>query len=227
MFQDHYVGWRNARISTTLHLVGPDFFKGRSILELGAGFAEIGDFFQSNFDCQVTSSEGRLEHVEIIRTKIMNGEYSPKLLVRHDNMEHVFNTDTKYDIIIHWGLLYHLSDVELHLKDILQHTDYIFLETEVCDSLEDVCLKVTECGYDQAISNTGSRPSPRYVERILDENGFNFELIKSNTLNSSIHIYDWDHDPHRRVLFHHGLRRFWVCWRKTCNNPLRDQNSVV
>lgn len=42
----------------------------------------------------------------------------------------------KYDICVHWGLLYHLNEIETHLEKIATICDVLLLETEVCD---DIC----------------------------------------------------------------------------------------
>ena len=120
----------------------------------------------------------------------------------------------KYDIIVHWGLLYHLQEIEKHLENIAEHCDILLLETEVSDSSEDTFfIQTEEKGYDQAFHSIGIRPSPSYVEKILDKNGFHFKLIKDPILNSSFHRYDWEIQDTKT--WRQGLRRFWICWKKT------------
>jgi tRNA A58 N-methylase Trm61 len=96
MFSGHYEGWRKSRISTTLDLVQDGFFDGKSILEVGAGYADVGNYFQTNFDCRVTSYEGRREHVEVIKSRIESGLYSPKLIVQ-THMDSSFASSSHQD----------------------------------------------------------------------------------------------------------------------------------
>ena len=126
---------------------------------------------------------------------------------------------TKYDIILHWGVLYHLSEIEKHLAKISPKCDVLLLETEVCDSDDSAFFITTnEEGYDQAFNGTGIRPSPAYVEKVLEKNGFQFRLVKDPILNSGFHSYDWD--VNNTNTWTGGLRRFWICW-KDVDSPLK------
>lgn len=222
LFDGHYDGWRKSRIETTLNLVKDGFFNHKKILEVGAGHAHIGNFFQSQFDCQVTSSDGRSEHVEVIKNKIASGEYSPKLLVRQDDMDKQFVSDSRFDVLIHWGLLYHLSDIPKHMTDILQYVDYVFLETQ-CNNENVDYITCAKSGYDQALNGIGSRASPVSIEKILDDIGFHFKAITSPTLNHMFHIYGWEYGKIYTPDI--ALRRYWVCWRKGCECPLDSKVS--
>jgi hypothetical protein len=92
------------------------------------------------------------------------------------------------------------------------------LETEVCDSDDkDFHIITNENGYDQAFNNIGIRPSPPYIESLLDNNGFQFKMIKDPILNSDFHCYDWD--VKNSETWRPGLRRFWICW-KNIDSPL-------
>ena len=108
----------------------------------------------------------------------------------------------------------------MHLEKVSQKCNILLLETEVSDS-DDIhfYIQTNENGYDQAINNQGIRPSPHYVENILEKNGFQFTLIKDPILNSDFHCYDWDINNSKT--WTHGLRRFWICW-KNINSPLVD-----
>lgn len=223
MFDEHYVGWRENRINTTINSLAEGFFNNKSVLEIGCGYGYIGNYFQTHYDCHVTCSEGREEHIQVIKQKIASGEFSDKLTVRKDNCEEPFVFEKRYDVLIHWGLLYHISNIERHLKDILKNVDCVLLETEVCDSLDDVCFSVREEGYDQSMHMQGSRPSPRYVERLLEENGFEHQMLKLGSLNYMFHTYDWEHTNCNQ--WGHGLRRFWVCWKKGTESPMKTQKK--
>lgn len=78
------------------------------------------------------------------------------------------------------GVLCHINEIEKHLENICKNSDYLLLETEVCDSEGLYIIKTNENGYDQAYNNIGTRPSQKYIENILTN--FNFIMIKDKIL---------------------------------------------
>jgi hypothetical protein len=214
MFVGHYDGWRNSRMNGVKKYIKPHYFNNKTLLELGCGYADIGNIF-SRLGAIVTSSDGREEHLRVVNQRY---PHIRTLLIDGDNI----NALEKYDIIVHWGLLYHLKEIETHLEKVLQKCNVLLLETEVSDSDDkDFYIKTNEDGPDQALNNQGIRPSPNYVESILEKNGFRFKLIKDPILNSGFHCYDWEITNSNT--WRHGLRRFWICWRidsPVCENTL-------
>lgn len=214
MFDGHYNDWINSRLNCIYKYTKTGFFKSKSLLELGCGYAHIGNEF-SNLGAFVTSSDARQEHLTIVNNLY---PHIHTLLIDCDEILEI----NKYDIILHWGVLYHINNVDIHLEDVLKKCDVLLLETIVSDSeKDDTCVKLSEKGYDQAFNNIGSRPSTSYVEKQLEKNGFLFRLIKDPILNSTFHLYDWETDSKKDMT--HGdlsLRRFWVCWRKDTESPL-------
>lgn len=210
MFTGHYDNWRISRMNGVKKYVLPNYFKSKTILELGCGHADVGNMF-CELGANVTSSDIRKEHLYNVTQKY------PKiktLLMDCDNV----NIKDKYDVIIHWGLLYHLKEIEIHLEKISQKCDVLLLETEVSDSDDPSFYILTkEQGNDQAYNNIGIRPSPSYIESVLEKNGFQFKLINDPILNADNHCYDWN--IANTKTWRHGLRRFWICW-KNIDSPL-------
>ena len=210
MFQSHYIDWRNSRMDGVKKYILPDYFKSKTMLELGCGHADIGNMFYE-LGGIVTSSDVRKEHLEIANQKYPN----IKTLLIDGNNDSI---DEKYDIIVHWGLLYHLNEIEIHLEKVSQKCDVLLLESEVSDSDDNRFFQlINENGYDQAYNTKGIRPSPSYVEYLLEKNGFQFKLVKDPILNSGFHYYDWDITNSKDWKW--GLRRFWICW-KNVESPL-------
>jgi SAM-dependent methyltransferase len=207
---DTYIGWRNSRISTIKKVLTPNFFKNKKILEVGCGYADISNSLIQEFEnVTITASEGRIEHLQEMERRQSRGILSNKIkLLHHDSDKPWKPENGEFDIIIHWGLLYHLEDPKSHLTDILKYTKCIILETEVCDSDEPVCQNLSETGYDQALNGKGSRPSAVYVENILRENNFSFERLDIPELNYDYHKYDWEAKNDGACFS--GMRRFWV-----------------
>lgn len=210
MFDDHYVNWQKSRIDTIEKYLGFEFFKNKSLSEIGCGYAFFGNFFNKFCD-KVSVSDARNEHIEIVKR-----EY-PDLKSSVMDVDGIF-TEEKTDILIDFGVLYHIKDVESHIKSFVNY-DYIILETEVVDSLEKENIHVNENGYDQAFNGIGSRPSQSVIENLLDLNGFDYIMIKDKITNSGMHIYDWDISDSKS--YRDGLRRFWICWNKNLHNPCR------
>ena len=131
------------------------------------------------------------------------------------NQNKIWELEKKFDIVIHWGVLYHLNDWKSDLISTLKHSDLIFLESEVSDS-DDVNfdLKIKEKdGYDQALDGIGSRPSANNVELFIKNLGFDIERFDDENLNSTFHQYNWK--VTNTNTWRHGLRRFWII--KKCN----------
>jgi len=190
--------------------ISPDYFKSKTLLELGCGYADLGNMF-SELGAVVTSCDVRKEHLDIVKQRY---PHIKTLLIDGNNDKN----EEKYDIILHWGVLYHLSEIEVHLEKVSQKCDVLLLETEVCDSDDpEFFISTNENGYDQAFNKKGIRPSPSYIENVLKRNGFQFKLIIDPILNSGFHCYDWNITNSKMSI--DGLRRFWICWKNT-NSPL-------
>ena len=212
-FRGHYDNWILSRMNCIRKYIIPDYFKNKLLLELGCGYGHIGHHFYE-LGAIVTSSDAREEHILVVNKLYPNIK---TLVFDCDN-----NIDIdKYNIIVHWGLLYHLHEIENHIAQIANKCDVLFLETEVSDSdSNSFYIQVDEFGYDQALNHKGIRPSPSYVEKELTKNGFQYKLIKDPILNSDIHIYDWD--INNTNIWRHGLRRFWICW-KNVESPIKQE----
>jgi len=196
-FDGHYIDWRKTRIDKILSIFGDEFFKGKTILELGAGYGDNGKIFE-NLGSIVTYAEGYIDNYNVIPGK--------KILLDQDIK---WNLGETFDIIIHWGVLYHLDNWEQDLECALQHSSCIFLESEVSDSDdENFEIKVNESGNDQAVNKIGSRPSANKIEKLLKNNGAKFTRYDDEDINSSFHCYNWE--VKNTKTWKSGLRRFWV-----------------
>jgi SAM-dependent methyltransferase len=209
-FDGHYVAWRESRMNGIKKYISSEYFKSKTMLELGCAHGDNGNMFYE-LGANVTCSDVRVEHLEVLKQKY---PHLNTLIIDGDNT----NIVDKYDIILHWGLLYHLHEIEKHLEHVSQKCDILLLETEVSDSDDkDFYISTDENGVDQAFNNKGIRPSESYVQEVLDKNGFSYKLIKDPILNCKYHTYDWDIQNSKT--WKHGLRRFWICW-KNVESPL-------
>ena len=100
MFQGHYIDWRTSRMNGVKKYILPSYFKSKTLLEVGCGHADVGNMFYE-LGADVTSSDVRKEHLDTVTHKY---PHIKTLLIDGDNN----SIKDKYDIIVHWGLLYHL-----------------------------------------------------------------------------------------------------------------------
>ncbi len=206
-FQVAYERWRAKRVQAILDHYGHSFFEGKTLLELGAGYGDIGNFF-SLLGAKVTCVEGRQKNAnQIIR------KYESLRAITYD-LNDGLPSKEHYDIIIHFGVLYHLKNPERSLRESCQCCDHLILETECSDSDDPYFLPTaqeTSYVFDQAIDGVGTRPSQAWVERILTEEKRSFERLFNARLNADGHFYDWPLKNTRQCP--RGQRRFWFVKR--------------
>ena len=216
-FSGHYVEWRERRIKAIIEHYGQEFFQNKTVLELGCGYGEIGAHFAS-LGAQVTCSDAREEHLNIVRQKY---PYIKTVLADLDK-EWVFN---RHDIIILMGVLYHLRDHKPVLEKACNYATYLILETEVCDYDDGLAVVKTfedADAYDQSFNKYGCRPSTKNIEHILNRSNMVYETIIDDRCNSSFHRYDWI--PENTGKYEHGQRRFWFAHQTALN--LKPDNST-
>lgn len=209
MFDGHYVEWRLKRVRALVEHYGAEWFCGRQVLELACGHGDIGAMLWT-LGADVTFLEGRPEHIEVLRQRM---PMLPANRTIVGNMEIGLGNlglSEHYDLIIHFGVLYHLRDWKPSLIDCLQRTKFLALETEVCDS-DDPNFEThrEETGYDQSVSGIGTRPSAEMIEREIRGGGMVLSRIVDNRCNANMHSYDWPVTNTGKIVL--GRRRMWFC----------------
>lgn len=194
--------WQINRVNLILSIYGEDFFKGKKILELAPFNGVIGACFNI-LGAQVDCIEGREENIQNIQYNF------PELHTSQGNLDSPDWDYGDYDIIINFGLYYHLEYYHTeHLINCINHCDLMFFETVVYDSNESTIYFRPEWGGDQSLSTNGGTPSTSYVEDIFKKKKVKYTKYTNNDLNHSGHHYDWEdtgkghYDP--------GSRRFWI-----------------
>jgi len=202
-FGGHYEPWIQARLQVIERHFGRDWFAGKSLLELGCGYAAIGEHFH-HLGANVTCVEARAEHVQFLR------EHKPFLhVVQHDLDSRDWPFEDDYDLILHTGVLYHLRHFDINLHQCLRSAQHIFLETEILDSSASEVVYVSEDqqGYDQSLNGVGCRPSAAHLEELIASKSGSFERCFSAELNAEFHCYDWPVTDSKT--WKHGQRRAW------------------
>jgi SAM-dependent methyltransferase len=214
LFDYSYEKWRIKRINKILEVYGIDYFTNKNVLELGSGHGEIGAFF-AELGANVLCLDGREQNVNFANLKHRKLNNFKCLQF---NLENDFMEFGRFDLIINFGLLYHLTNVDAHLNCCFKMSDDIFLETVVSDSTDlykIFYIKENKDIDEEALEGTGSRPSPFYVERIANENNFEVKRYFSSDLNvrdllgRNLFTYDWVHRNDNR----HGGWELRRCWR--------------
>jgi len=205
-YDNGYYDWQTKRIGFLIDLYGKEFFVGKKILELGCFKGGISILLQN-----LITSSGSLTSVEGLKENYDDCVKTyPSLRFIHGD-EDFPETDTwayddHYDIIVHWGLLYHLQHPIASIQRCLKHCDKLFLETLIIDSTEPIKLvyEKNEWGTDQSIHNIGTRCNTEYVENIFKH--LSFKRYDDSRLNSGGQPhYDWTPTNSGEI-----FRRFWI-----------------
>lgn len=200
---NYHSEWQNARIKYLIDTYGVDFFKNKTILELGSCNGYIGNYFREVCGAKVFSVEGRAENAKSIQ------EDYPQLPILTYNLDTPDWVFAKFDIIINFGLLYHLENHhKQHLTNCIKNCKIMFLESVIFDSDYNEIYIRNEVGFDQSLTLHAGVPSTSFIENIFVENNCKFEKIVDGRLNGGGHVYDWT-DSNSRLDINY-IRRFWI-----------------
>lgn len=229
MFDGKYFEWNQKRAKGIVDFYGYKFFYFKKILDLGAGYGDIGGVVY-RLGADVTAVDARQEHLKILAKKFTG------IKTVQANLDGNWPFyGQKFDMILDLGLLCHITDYEAHLKAVCASCTHLILETAVCDSNDpNKCVVVDEDRgtYDLSYSGKGCRPSAAAIERVLTACGMNFKRLDNNKFNvgsgnshnpyapsagNHEYIYDWHPTDDGSV----GLnkRRLWFCVKN--NSPIQ------
>lgn len=200
---DYHPEWQKNRIQFVISKYGEDFFKGKNILELGPCNGYIGEYFR-NLGANVLSVEGRQSNIDTIKHNY------PSLNVIKGDLDTPEWLYGKYDIIINFGLLYHLEKYHAeHLTNCIKNCNLMFLESVIFNSHKNEIFKIKRIGFDQSLSEVDGYPSQKFVENIFKNLGiYDYKMYTDSSLNGGAHVYDWPLTGDRE--FHVSTRRFWI-----------------
>ena len=203
-FVGHYNDWRVKRVGFVEKLYGKSFFRDKTILELGCGHGHIGRYLQNRLGAKVTFADGREEHLHTIKEILPSAD----TILLDQNKP--WDLNRKFDVVIHWGVLYHLDDWKSDLESVSKHTNLLFLESEVVDTDDpDYEIKVDKVdGYDQDLGEKTTRTSAAAIESHLVDLEFIYNRFDSPELNAEFHVYDWEVKHTKQ--WEQGKRRFWI-----------------
>lgn len=203
-FHAHYDEWRMRRIRKVMELYEGDF-KDKRVLEVGGGMGDIGAFF-ARLGADVISLENRAMNRHLAQIKFRDLENFKSMAC---DVEEDFSDLGRFDIIINFGLLEVIKNIDNVMGCCAAMSDHVFVESLVCDSTDPGKVIYREMieGMDHPVEGRGARPSPFYVERFFETRGFETHRAFSEDLNSKGHMYNWEHEDSGKT--EDFMRRFW------------------
>ena len=212
-----YMEARANRLRNLFYYVDPHSLRGKRVLEAGCGTGELGEEFVK-LGCRVVSIDATAEYIQELKTKYPAREACVVDLDAFDP-----TPLGAFDIILCFGLLYHLWKPTRFLSVCASIAEEIYLDTMMCDSEEITYYLMREQGADQAFSSVGCRPTDAWVRLVMNQLGFEVRDISSALANweaDSPAVFDWvpqnDQSLKRGAAY---LRRMYICSRTACPQP--------
>lgn len=218
-FLGHYIQWRPNRINKLIQILGKEWFKGKEILELACGYGYIGKELMK-LGSIVTFAEGKEHNISHI-AKDLDIDKTDIYLLDQDKR---WNLNKKFDLVIHWGVSYHLDNWRRDLKIAIDHGKIVSFENEVLDSNKENIFKEIKVNeqkwFEGAKNGLGTRASVASIEYFLDCLCVDFKRYDDTDLNCDSeygwkYVYDWKDEKHicpPETDFYDGLRRFWMIY---------------
>ena len=152
-FQPHYNDTTRQRIDFLLEHFGEDFFQGKIIADFGAGIGHVANELLKLGAKKIVAFEGRQENITTGKQLYPDIEF-----IQHDFTEPLlYDGKEKFDIVINFGLIYHLPDYKQCLEDSMKLTKkYVFLDTSLSKQ-EDDSFQMDPSSPDQSLHQTQSR----------------------------------------------------------------------
>lgn len=198
-----YEEWYSNRVNKIVDILGKDWFAGKSILELGACYGDIG-LSLHKLGAKVHFTDVREENLTHITTRLAQYNITPETTILNQNYR--YDLKRKYDLILHQGLLYHIENWKQDLRCALQHSNMMFLETVVTPQKgapEEWLDVVSEGPYD-GLNCKVPFFTQESVEYVLESLGCKFLRLDSSSLNTNTtwasggvllrNVYDWNYN---------------------------------
>ena len=142
--------------------------ENKTVIDIGSGVGHLAQFFVKN-NCKVFCIDGRKDNISSLRLRYPNLKSRVVDVEKEDLSKY-----GTFDIVFCYGLLYHTKKPEFVLKNINKVCrDLLLLETCIMDSPDyDVKFIEDTPAVNQALHQSGSRPTPKFVISNLRGNDF-------------------------------------------------------
>lgn len=144
---------------------------GRTVLDLGAGVGHFTEFFRSK-GCSVHCVDARPDNVAKLRALYPDVRATVMDVEASD-----LATIGRFDVVLCYGLLYHLMDPVAVLNKVAAVCDgMLLLETCIADAVAPALFLVQEDRQNpsQTLGRWGCRPSPSFLRAALVQSGFKY-----------------------------------------------------
>lgn len=207
-----YANWTIVRTRKLRNILGDEWFRGKTVLDVGCGHGNNGKRLWE-LGAKVTFTDGRPEYV----TRLQREGFTAFVM---DN-DKEWTVEGPFDLIVHWGLLYHLNNWKQDLRCALARAPLVCLETTIASSANAAYeVKTTEGPEgnhqsDNALNGVGTILSAAHVESYLISLGCSFTRYDDEDLDKAAqHRYSWKESEIEGYVY--GQRRFWFIKRGTC-----------
>jgi hypothetical protein len=209
--------WTFSRANMIIQILGKEWLKDKNVLEVGAGHGIVGQILRQNAGANVITTDGRSENLEGIRENWP--EIGDKL--RLLNQEHGWSEiEEKFDLIVHFGVLYHLENWQYDLRGAADHSNLICLETQVVDTC-DVDFEFELIGeprerVDSGLVDKIVIPSTARLEKFITEKlEMSFIRYDDKSLTFFGNTYHWKpnysiENATDEIPYYSGKRRFYI-----------------
>ena len=199
-----YPEFVRTRTACMVRHFGLPFFKGKTVLEAGCGYGYAGQLLEA-MGAIVTSSDARPEHLAVV-----NKRFPKRKTVLIDcNKDEIAG---EYDLIVAFGLLYHLENPAHFIEQCGKATRALCLCSIVIDSEEETLAPYkAETSFDQSVTDKSCFASPAWILKQMENAGFKAKDISSSVANVPGNLFDWEpknSGAHSRGLFY--LRRMFA-----------------
>ncbi len=186
-------------------LGGKEFFKGKTLLDLGANQGDFANFF-SKLGADVTCHDIKPKNLAIVKAKY------PQFKQVECDLNKTF-PEGQWDIVLHMRILQHLADPAQAIRNMAAKNSYFIVESRVLDTNDPdlfIDQEYETKDYDMH-SNTKRQVGAAYYESVFDECGLSWKRHDDPRLNSGRRRYDWKVKETKE--FHAFKSRFWWVWR--------------
>ncbi len=223
-----YEQWKNKRLNKIINIFGEQWFADKNVLELGCAHGDIG-IELLKLGSNVVFSDVRMNYLEEINNKLkFKYNYSPEFALINQNDK--YKIDKEFDLVLHLGVLYHLTNWKNDLKCALDHSNIMILESNVYpfkdmevyenndlrksypyNSINDLRPVITQ----EEIENELNKLGCKYLR--FDDSSLNIEYGFVNNEKLSF-IYDWDYKSYHQGHYEKYVKensylefkRFWL-----------------
>ena len=165
--------------------------KGMTVLEVGAGMGDLAKHFIEK-GCDVVTTDGRAEHVELIKKNVGDKAKIAKLNLEDPRPNPLY--DKKFDIVFCYGVLYHTGDPRFVLDYLAERCKGLFLLETYVSAGDELAANVTEevpSIFPQNLSGMGCKPTIPWLRRELSSLFENVYIPKTQPCHGQF-PYDLD-----------------------------------